>query len=243
MLVKFSQIHIFLTLLKCLTVPYPSMFTNVCINYYAHAPCDGKIAKNPSAYWNHLKIHIYTANMFYQQTCQCVCSNADMSDMIFFKLHISKIIVPYIRLTEARSLYCTSSATGFINACRRWRAVGLSTNHSAWTENREETCAFLTHRCKWLMVQSQLRTIIAPIPSLSDHNAFLMDQHLQSSKISQLRPTVSTTQLEQTPTHVHTDQHDCWIAAGSRSRDCPFPVRRRRHFSEEHLKNGLSRTS
>ena len=48
---------------------------------------------------HHLKIHGYTANMFYQQTCQCACSNAVMSDMIFFKLHISKITVPYIRLS------------------------------------------------------------------------------------------------------------------------------------------------
>ena len=97
MLVEFRQNHIFITLLKRLNVPYPSIFTNFCLNYYAYVPCGGKFAKNPSAYLNHLKIHIDTANMFYQQTCQCVCSNAVMSDdMIFFKLHISKITVPYI---------------------------------------------------------------------------------------------------------------------------------------------------
>ena len=50
MLVEFSQNHIFLTLLKCLKVPYPSMFTNFCINYYAHTPCGEKIARNPSTY-------------------------------------------------------------------------------------------------------------------------------------------------------------------------------------------------
>ena len=99
MLVEFCQNHIFLTLLKWLNVPYPSILTNFCINYYAHVPCGETIAKNPSAYLNHLKIHGYTANMFYQQICQCVCSNGVMSDgMIFGKLHISKITVPYIRL-------------------------------------------------------------------------------------------------------------------------------------------------
>ena len=72
MLVKFSQSHIFLTLLKCLNVPYPSMFTNFSINYYTHASCGEKIAKNPFTYLNHLKN---------------------------FKLHISKITVPYIRNT------------------------------------------------------------------------------------------------------------------------------------------------
>ena len=49
-LVEFSQSLVFLTLLKCLNVPYPSMFTNLCMNYYAHVPCREKIAKNPSAY-------------------------------------------------------------------------------------------------------------------------------------------------------------------------------------------------
>ena len=42
MLVEFSQNHIFLTLLKCLNIPYPSMFTDICINYYAYAPCGEK---------------------------------------------------------------------------------------------------------------------------------------------------------------------------------------------------------
>ena len=85
MLVEFCQNHIFLTLLKRLNVPYPSIFTTFCINYYAHVPCGEKIPPNLSAYLNHLQIHGYTANMFYQQTCQCVCSNAAMSDdMIFF---------------------------------------------------------------------------------------------------------------------------------------------------------------
>ena len=69
MLVEFCQNQIFLTLLKRLNVPCPSIFTNFCINYYAHVPCGEKIAKNPSAYLNHLKIHGYTSNMFYQQTC------------------------------------------------------------------------------------------------------------------------------------------------------------------------------
>ena len=84
MQVEFCQKHIFLTLLKRLNVPYPSIFTNFCINYYAHVPCGEKIAKNPSRYLNHQKIHDYTANMFYQQTRQCVCSNAVMSDDMFF---------------------------------------------------------------------------------------------------------------------------------------------------------------
>ena len=50
MLFEFSQSLVFLTLLKCLNVPYPSMFTNFCMNYYAHVPCGEKIAKTPSAY-------------------------------------------------------------------------------------------------------------------------------------------------------------------------------------------------
>ena len=50
MLFEFSQSRILLTLLKCLNVPHPSMFTNFCMNYYAHVPCGEKIAKNPSAY-------------------------------------------------------------------------------------------------------------------------------------------------------------------------------------------------
>ena len=49
-LFEFSQNDIFLTLLKCLNVPYPSMFTHFCINYYAHAPCGERIAKHPSTY-------------------------------------------------------------------------------------------------------------------------------------------------------------------------------------------------
>ena len=49
-LVEISKNDIFLTLLKCLNVSYPSMFINVCINYYAHAPCSEQIAKNPSTY-------------------------------------------------------------------------------------------------------------------------------------------------------------------------------------------------
>ena len=99
MLVEFCQNHTFLTLLKWLNTPCPSIFTNFSINYYAHVPCGEKIPKNPSTYLNHLKIHSYTADMFYQQTCQCVCSYAVMSDdMIFLKLHISEITVPYIRL-------------------------------------------------------------------------------------------------------------------------------------------------
>ena len=28
----------------------PAMFTNFCMNYYAHVHCGEKIAKNPSAY-------------------------------------------------------------------------------------------------------------------------------------------------------------------------------------------------
>ena len=60
MLIEFSQSLILLTHLKCLNVPYPSIFTNFCMNYYAHVPCGVKIAKNPSAYWNHLNIHSYT---------------------------------------------------------------------------------------------------------------------------------------------------------------------------------------
>ena len=65
-LVECCQNHIFLTLLKRLNVPHPSILTNFGINYYAHVPCGEKIPKNPSAYLNHLKIHGYTANMFYQ---------------------------------------------------------------------------------------------------------------------------------------------------------------------------------
>ena len=48
MLVEFSQSIILLTHLKCLNVPYASIFTNFCMNYYAHMPCGEKIAKNPS---------------------------------------------------------------------------------------------------------------------------------------------------------------------------------------------------
>ena len=61
---------------------------------YAHVPCGEKIAKNPSAYWNHLKIHSYTANMFYQQTCLCACSNVVMSDTIFLNDTYLKLLCP-----------------------------------------------------------------------------------------------------------------------------------------------------
>ena len=77
MVIEFSQNLTLLTHLKCLNVPYPSIFTNFCMNYYAPVPCGEKIAKNPSAYWNHLNMHSYTVNIFYQQ---------------------SEITVPYIRL-------------------------------------------------------------------------------------------------------------------------------------------------
>ena len=72
MQIAFSQSLLLLTHLKCLNVPYPSILTNFCMNYYSHVPCGKKIAKNTIVYWNHLKIHSYTVNMFYQQTCQCV---------------------------------------------------------------------------------------------------------------------------------------------------------------------------
>ena len=42
MLVEFCQNHIYLTLLKRLDAPYPSIFTNFCTNYYAHVPCGEK---------------------------------------------------------------------------------------------------------------------------------------------------------------------------------------------------------
>ena len=89
MLVEYCQNLVFLTLLKRLNVPYPSILTNFYTNYYAHVPCGENNSKNSSAYLSHLKIHGYTANMFYQQTCRCVCSNAVMSgDMIKKKTHI-----------------------------------------------------------------------------------------------------------------------------------------------------------
>ena len=50
MLIEFSQSILLLTHLNCLNVPYPSNFTNLCLNYYAHVPCGEKIAKNPAAY-------------------------------------------------------------------------------------------------------------------------------------------------------------------------------------------------
>ena len=128
MFVEFYKNHIFVTLLKRLNVAYPSIFTNFCINYYAHVPCGEKIAKNPSAYLNLLKIQRYTANMFYKQTCQSVCSNAVTSDdLIFRKLHIYKITVPYIRalhtqgsLSEARSHIgkrISEKESNFISCC------------------------------------------------------------------------------------------------------------------------------
>ena len=45
MLDEFCKNHIFLTLLKCLSVPYPSMFINFRIKYFAHAPCGEKLPK------------------------------------------------------------------------------------------------------------------------------------------------------------------------------------------------------
>ena len=50
MVIEFSQSLVLVTHLKCLNVQYPSIFTNFCMNYYAHVPCCEKIAKNPSAY-------------------------------------------------------------------------------------------------------------------------------------------------------------------------------------------------
>ena len=50
MLIEFSQSLILLTHLKCLNVLYPTIFTNFCMNHYAHVPCGEKIAKNSSAY-------------------------------------------------------------------------------------------------------------------------------------------------------------------------------------------------
>ena len=54
-----------------------------------------KNAKNPSAYWNHLKIHSYIANMFYQQTCQCAwlkCSSVRYD--FFFNYPYLKLLCP-----------------------------------------------------------------------------------------------------------------------------------------------------
>ena len=45
MLVEFCQNHIFLNLFKWLSMPYPSMFTNFCMNYYAPMPCGKKLPK------------------------------------------------------------------------------------------------------------------------------------------------------------------------------------------------------
>ena len=38
MLIEFSQSLVFLILLECPNVPYSSMFTNFCMNYYTHVP-------------------------------------------------------------------------------------------------------------------------------------------------------------------------------------------------------------
>ena len=133
MLVEFCRNRIFRTLLKWLNVPCPSIFTNFCINYYAHVPCGEKFAKNPSAYLNHLKIHGYTTYIFYQQTCQCVCSNAVMSDdMIFLKLHTSKITVSYIRntpgsLTEHDPVCCRAQILLPGSCQSRMRRKGVDT--------------------------------------------------------------------------------------------------------------------
>ena len=43
MLLEFCQNHIFLTLIKWLNVPYPSMLINFCMNYYAFVPFGEKI--------------------------------------------------------------------------------------------------------------------------------------------------------------------------------------------------------
>ena len=96
MLVEFCQNHLFVTL-KMAERAIPVNIYQFLHQLVRTRACGEKFAKNPSAYLNHLKIHGYTTNMFYQQTCQCVCSNAVMSDdMIFGKLHVSKITVPYI---------------------------------------------------------------------------------------------------------------------------------------------------
>ena len=49
-LIEFSQSFVLVTHLKYLNVPYPSIFSNFCMNYYAHVPCCEKIDKNPSTY-------------------------------------------------------------------------------------------------------------------------------------------------------------------------------------------------
>ena len=97
MLIEFSQILVFLTHLKCLNVPYPSIFTNFCMNYYAHVPCGEKNAKNPSAYYNHQKIQLHCQHVLPANLPMCL-AQMQLCQMIFFKLHISKITLPYIRL-------------------------------------------------------------------------------------------------------------------------------------------------
>ena len=56
MLLEFSRSLILLTYLKCLNVPYPSIFTNFCMKYYTYVPCGQtffrllKSSKNPHLY-------------------------------------------------------------------------------------------------------------------------------------------------------------------------------------------------
>ena len=82
MLIEFSQSLVLVTHLKCLNVPYPSIFTNFCMNYYAHVPCCEKIgqksfrllksSKHPQLHCQHVlpaKLPMFLAQM---QLCQII---------------------------------------------------------------------------------------------------------------------------------------------------------------------------
>ena len=81
MLVEFTKNHVFLILLKWLDVPYPSMFANVCMTYYAHVYSGKKFPKFFRLLKSYKKPHV---NRFFQQTWQCPCSKALISDYMIF---------------------------------------------------------------------------------------------------------------------------------------------------------------
>ena len=98
MLVEFSQNHVFPTLLKCLNVPHPSMFTSFCINYYAHATCGEKKILPPIEIIKKSTVTLPTCSTSKLPMCLLKCSYGRRYD--FFLLCISKITVPHIRVTH-----------------------------------------------------------------------------------------------------------------------------------------------
>ncbi len=132
--IDFNKNCILPTLWKCLYVWHPSIFTNAGKNYSANRSHRQIAAKYPSAYSNHLEIHHFTVNTFYNHTWKSAYSNALMSQHVnFIKNNFSKIHCIFLRVQRTGSL------------TRTWPQVGKAILEKNVETNTSDSLSYLIH--------------------------------------------------------------------------------------------------